>query len=186
MSVKNTTPIVGTPSNMMVAARAEQNRDQIPNRPSYTPDNAMAWKPLFDKMIDTMANQEICARTTGLKPNTMYIKANDALRWLMECGTEREKYALFRSRVSIRRLSNGILIYFKKTVANIIEAATTPSGKTWKDDIQEWISTAQSGDIFERRNISVSDDQREWLVNLLSGLDGTEMDVGADHVRVMR
>src|SRR5689334_20647771 len=53
-------------------------------RSTYTPDNAAKWKHVFDEMIATRKDQQVESSVVGLKPNTMYAAAQDALKWLAD------------------------------------------------------------------------------------------------------
>lgn len=162
----------------------------FPTRASYTPSNAAQFKAVFDKMMETQENQEILSSVSKLKPNTLYIKANDALKWLAECHpSEADRYSLLKSRVSIRKLDDRILIYFKTSMAHTISKATVAvkPGVSWKDELVEWLEKAQDGDMWEKDKISVLSEEKKWLMNLLAGLgDGVEADIKENSVRIMR
>lgn len=189
------TPTVGTAH----LETKEQNRQsQATYRPSYSPKNAAKWKGVFDKMIASKEDQSIPERTAGLRVNTLYIQCQDALRWLAlespDLG-ERNKYAIFKSGVSITRGDGCITIYFKRVVSDYLSFATihvasipSPVGAgLWKDEFELWLSTAQPGEIWEREGVVITGEQHQWLVALMGGLgEGTEVEVGSRKVRVMR
>ena len=162
----------------------------MPNRPTYTPSNAMAYKDVFDRMVDTQENQFISRSITGYSVNTLYIQANDALKWLMDNYAEKDKYAALRGAIKVSRRTDGILLYFKATMVNKMRQAIASSvtmSAAWKEELVKWLETAQPGDIFEQTNIVVTTEQKEWLIQLLSGVDGQpEVEVKDTSVRVMR
>lgn len=171
-----------------VLDRKEYDKANISNRPSYSPVNAEQFRGVFDDMMRTGTNRVIDSNLVGLKPATLYLKAQDALKWLSENDKDGEKYAVLRTRISIRRRTDGILIYFKPSVANIISKATSVAGNqtTWKDDFIKWFQTAQPTDIFEHKEICVTPEEKQWLLSLLSTVDGIEADIGPTHVKIMR
>lgn len=169
--------------------RAEYNKVGLGNRCTYTPTNAEAFRGLFDEMITTGLNKEIHSGVVRLKPSSLYVKAQDALKWLAECHpTEKDKYALLKSRVSMRKLPEGLLIYYKMSISNIIQKGSNSVslGKEWKDEITAWLEKAQSGELFERTDILVDDPDKMWLVRLLAGIEGVEIEFTTSGFRVMR
>lgn len=179
-----------TPTKIQSTSPKDYSKYSFPTRASYTPSNAAQFKAVFDKMMETQENQEILSSVSKLKPNTLYIKANDALKWLAECHpTEADRYSLLKSRVSIRKLDDRILIYFKTSMAHTISAAAVvvKPGVQWKDELVEWLEKAQDGDIWERQEISIHTDDKKWLTNLLAGLGGgVEAEIKENSVRIMR
>jgi hypothetical protein len=152
-------------------------------RATYSPQNANDWKGLFDEMERNKHDMFVSSEDTLLKPNTLYIKLNDALKWLSENDSEKDKYAILRTRVVIGRKSNGVAITFKRVIANIVAR----SMQNWADDFDKWFETAQEGDTFERQNILVSDTQRQHVIGLMSGVGVTaEVEITTSSVRVMR
>lgn len=161
----------------------------------YSSGNANMFRPLFDEMIATRDNLQVLESQTSIKANTLYQKANYALRYLID--TVGEPYTTFRARIVIRRRSDRILLYYKQTVDQILakgglQSAVigTTTTTTWRDDLQEWIAKAKSGDIYDSqerfKGIVISPEERQWLVQILSGLDGVEIDLKEDGFRVCR
>lgn len=161
-----------------------------PLRASYTPDNAKEWKPVFDAMLNTLTSFTITEELSGYKPTTLYIKANDALKWLIDSSPSEEdrmKYANLRCRIVIRKVKTGVELNFKNTMSNALGAAIpTNSQKNWKDEFMAWWEGAQPGEIWSKREIVVGEEQKEWLMGVVSGVDGTELEVTATSIRVMR
>lgn len=188
-----------------LAGRQIPNREEMASyRPNYSPDNANKWREVFDKMIITRQNQVITTAASGFKPGTLYSKANDALKWLMDNDcfgpteedwlASRKKYAKLRGEVSVRKGVDRILIYFKPTLANMaaaseIRAVTETSIRKWKDEFETWLATAQPGEIFYRDNIAITLEQKIWITKLMAELgDSCEVEISAtmDRIRVMR
>jgi len=173
------------------------------HRPSFTPENAAAWKPIFDGMIADRQTKKVSCQLSGYSASTLYIKANDALRWLSEFDPQPGRYLQFRQQIGISKEWNaegeaiGIILYFKNTMSAILASSVTnvvdasrPEAN-WKDALQEWLQVAQSEEIWDSRKlyangIPISDADKEWLVQLFAGIEGVEADIQQTYVRVMR
>lgn len=177
--------------------RSESPHDQLrQSRPSYSPDNAEDFRPIFDKMQRTREAQEIFSQKVGLKASTLYLKANDAFKWLAENDRNKEQYAILRQSICISRRAHSILLYFKPNFSNLVvkavEAVNGLEGRTWKDDLQDWIALAQSGQLWDTQlvypnvDLKFSVDDQAWLAKTLSSLDGVEIDFTEKRIRIMR
>lgn len=171
--------------------RVDPRLEFAPYRATYTPKNAELFRGIYDKMHDTQQAQEILCSVTGLRPNTIYLKAQDALKWLAENHpTNRDRYMILRSRISIRKMEDRILLYFKSNIGNAISAATAGVSMTreWKVELQRWLTNAQDGEIFTKEGIHLEPDDVAWLTKLVAGLGaGAELEmVGTTGFRVMR
>ncbi len=183
------TPLRSSPKPT-IPSRAAYNLDTIPNRSTYSPSNTERFRPIFDIMLASEENQEILTSETGLKPSTLYIAANDARKWLAECHpTEREKWTAFYNRTRIRKTDRGILVFWRESL-RVMQGHTITKDSLenvgWKNELAVWLTTAQSGDIFERRGVYVTDENRGWVINLMAEVGDSEVDCGTDYVRVMR
>lgn len=165
-------------------------------RPTYTPSNAERYRKLFDQMIADRTSKKIQAAVCGLKPSTIYLQAQDGLKWLAENDKDRTKYLTLRQEICMSKQDDGVLVYFKPNLANLIVSASIhdPSNVAlhpWKEHFSKWLETAQSGDIWNSvehfpAGLTVTADDRVWLFKLLAGLEGVEADVQDHIVRVMR
>ncbi len=164
---------------------------------SYSPKNALLWKSVFDKVIaERPAPHSISEEASGLRASTLNLNSNDALKWLAECSPNEEdriKYTMLRQQISIsKRPGEGIIIYFKRNMSVHLATATQNINKvmTWKDALQEWLQTAQSEEVWDSRTleptITVSQEDKLWIIKLLVGLDGVEMDLQDTYIKVMR
>lgn len=168
----------------------------INTRCYYTPTTANEYKPIFDELLTNRENRQILCSDAGLKSTTLYQKCQDALKWLAENGDS--KYALLRKEISMRRKSDRILLFFKASVRHIVSKGGMVGGtmeleeqvRGWKDDVTDWLGSAVSGSIYDSRTkyggLVLNQEEREWLVKMLGGLEGCELDLTADYFRIAR
>ena len=163
-----------------------QNPSIKPKRSSYSPNAAKQFQPILDRLLETGKDVYISSQETGYSPNTLYVKFNDGFKFIVD-NFDENKYTLLRSRVSVRKLDNGILVYFKDTTKNAmslreIEYEYNDSIR-WKNDLETWYKTAKDSELFER-SVAVSNDDKEWVYNLVG--PESEVDVTESKVRVMK
>jgi len=167
-----------------------RSRSNAINRCYYTPESASHVVDVFDEMIKTGEDKNVMSDKIGLKPTSLYLKFQDGLKWLCENHpTRQEVYSLFRMRVKITKTDWGLRIYFKNNIANTIMKNTlTKESLTWKDRFDEWFKTAQQYDIFEEENVIVTDTQKEYVINVMSGLNSptAQVQITSNTVKVMR
>jgi hypothetical protein len=181
--------IESQPYEGQVFRRKKTDKSHIPSRSSYTPSNAEDVRPVFDKMIATRQNQKVYTKDTDRTPSTLYLKFNDGLKFLCENDLGKDKYAMPKSQIHIRKEPDGILCYFRATAENIIKAASATSvvmSKEWKVELQQWLTDAKPEDVFFREHVVISAEDKQWAVSYLSQIEGVEMDIGTDYVKVMR
>jgi len=80
-------------------------------------------------MIESRSDQVLATSVTGLKVNTMYAAAQDALKWLADNippseGATINKYAVLRTQISMTRTDTTVELYFKNTVVNAMTSET--------------------------------------------------------------
>lgn len=158
-------------------------------RSTYSPAAAQEFKPLFDTMIASLKDVLLTETQTGYRANTLYIKVNDALKWLLENDPDKDKYALFRTRIAVKKLPEGVRIEYKRTISHILQrAAETGHSLTWKDDFLKWVETAQPYEIFDRKNVLVTPEQKKFVENYMFQLqsESSEVEITSDSVKVMR
>jgi hypothetical protein len=164
------------------------DKGNIPTRSTYTPTNADEFRKVFERMITDRKNLELSAAASGYKAGTLYVKANDALKFLADNDKD-PKFATLRSQVSVKRKGNdGILIYFKISINNQLasSAVMVDGSKNWKEELICWLSTAKSGEVFERGHVSIDAVDRTQITNLLATLEGVELDMTSTAIKVMR
>jgi len=155
-------------------------------RSSYSPSAAKQIQPILDRLLETGKDVYMTTESTGYSPNTLYVKFNDGFKFIVD-NFDENKYTLLRSRVSVRKLDGGILVYFKDTSKNRlasreIEYEYNDSLK-WKNDLETWYKTAPEEELFERK-VAVSPDDKEWVHNLIG--PESEVDITETSVRVMK
>lgn len=146
-------------------------------RSSYNAANAETIKPILDKLLNDPKDVFVPCDGTGYAANTLYVKLNDGLKWLMDNDDkDSNTYRLLRTQICIRKLTEGCLIYFKEGLRKLrqqdlkvkeLEIATNDSIK-WRHDILTWLQSARDGEIFSRENIAISEDDKRWVYDTLS------------------
>ena len=176
-------------SSMLPKGRKNYDTHNMPSRPSYSPTNAQQFKAIFDQMLVDGTSREVHSSHVGLKASTLYIKANDALKWLVECDPEKgTQYAALRTMIRISRTDYGIFIYFKPSINQINRSAlTSTTNKDWKQELLTWITTAQDMEVFTKQNILITPEDREWITRIAHDLGPqTELEITANGFRMMR
>lgn len=172
--------------------RRRRDVSAIPIRSTYSPTNAEMFRKLFDDVIVSMQPQFIDAIVAGYTPNTLYIKMNDALKWLCDNHPEKDKYSLFRTRIAFTKTETGVHVRYKTTIANIQQRILQATGDStqlgWKDDFMKWFETAKKYDIFERKGVFVTEEQKKFVEMLMFQLNDPEsqVEITSDTVKVMR
>lgn len=189
------TPITSRPSTVTPPLRKATSTSVVAqHRPSYTYENAEKWKPTFDELIATKMMREVLTADTGLRTSTLYLNAQDSLKWLCDNSAKEEdkqRYSQLRNQIKITKLEEGgIRFVFKATIGFI---ASQPAGvvinnltPSWISEFESWLLTAQSGDLFEKNKIRVSKDEHTWLMKMLAPLEGVELEVTETSVKIMR
>ena len=157
-----------------------------PRRSTYSPAAAKQIQPILDQLLETGRDAYMSSQETNMTPNTLYVKFNDGFKFIIDNFNE-DKYTLLRPRVAVRKMDNGILVYFKDTTKNTmalreIEYEFNDSIK-WKNDLETWYKTAKDSELFER-SVAVNNDDKEWVYNLVS--PESEVDITESKVRVMK
>lgn len=157
-------------------------------RQYYTPENAQSFLSTFERVIKERKNITILSAKTGLKTSTLHLRANDALRWLIDNAAkedDRKRFALLRLQITIAKIPEGVVLKFKE---NLLIEATTLNPTEWRNEFDEWFRTAQPEDIFHKENIIVTDIDKERITNMMAGVSGptTELEITATSIKIMR
>ena len=163
-----------------------QSKNTSIKRSTYSPAAAKQIQPILDNLLETGRDVYMSSQETTMTPNTLYVKFNDGFKFIIDNFNE-DKYTLLRPRVSVRKMDNGICIYFKDTTKNSmalreIEYEFNDSIK-WKNDLETWYKTAKDSELFER-SVAVNNDDKEWVYNLVG--PESEVDITESKVRVMK
>ncbi len=163
-----------------------QSKNTSIKRSTYSPAAAKQIQPILDNLLETGRDVYMSSQETNMTPNTLYVKFNDGFKFIIDNFNE-DKYTLLRPRVSVRKMDNGILVYFKDTTKNSmalreIEYEFNDSIK-WKNDLETWYKTAKDSELFER-SVAVNNDDKEWVYNLVG--PESEVDITESKVRVMK
>lgn len=86
-------------------------------RYSYSAANAAIFKDIFWRLYEGKKRLILCAKTMGLSPSTLYVKVNDALKYLCEVE-DPQKWLPVRATLAMKKLEElkfgdncGVLIY---------------------------------------------------------------------------
>lgn len=163
-------------------------------RSSYSEINAESIKPVIIKLQDSEQDVFISARNSGYSVNTLYVKFNDGLKWLIDNIKDDNTYKDIRTRVSVRKLEDGILVYFKNSYRvrsgrpplTPDLAYTTDNKSLWRGEIKCWLEKAKEGTLYEQ-TIILDEEDRQWIENTVSALTpDAELEFKDNKVRILR
>jgi hypothetical protein len=165
--------VVGKLKRRDIAAKPKSRRS------SYSAQTAEMVKPILDKLLENPKDIFVPCGGTGYSVNTLYVKINDGLKWLMNNDSvDGNTYRLLRTQICIRKLEEGCLVYFKEGLkalrqqdltAKELDIATNDSIK-WRHDVLTWLQSAQPDEVFARENIAISDDDKRWVYDTLADM----------------
>ena len=166
------------------------------HRSSYTKDTAAMVQPIMDKLLGDGSDVFVPAANTGYSANTLYGKLNDGLLWLMHNTAETDKneaYRMLRTQVSMRKMDDGVLIYFKDAVRDIkrtpnkpVLEGVTADGVKWRHDLLSWLQRAQEGEMF-KADVTTDDDDQHWVYdNIATHAPNAEVIFGDDNIKLIR
>jgi len=166
------------------------------HRSSYTKETAAMVQPIMDKLLGDGADVFVPAANTGYSANTLYGKLNDGLLWLMHNTAEKDKneaYRMLRTQVSMRKMDDGVLIYFKAAVRDIKRTPSKPAlegvsadGVKWRHDLLSWLQRSQEGEMFKADVMTDDDDQRWVYDNIATHAPNAEVIFGDDNIKLIR
>ena len=159
--------VVGKLKRSEVTARPKINRS------SYNENSAEMIRPIIDKLLVETKDVFVPCADTGYSAGTPYVKLNDGLLWLMhnDKSERNTDYRYLRTQISMRKLTEGVLIYFKEAIRMVrqktldgrtLKIATSDSIK-WRHDILTWLQSAQDGEIFSRKDIGITEADKQWV-----------------------
>lgn len=166
------------------------------HRSSYTKDTAAMVQPIMDKLLGDGGDVFVPASSTGYSSNTLYGKLNDGLLWLMHNTAETNKneaYRMLRTQVSMRKMDDGVLIYFKEAIRDIKRTPSKPvlegiaaDGVKWRHDLLSWLQRAQEGEMF-KADVTTDDDDQRWVYdNIATHAPNAEVIFGDDNIKLIR
>ena len=166
------------------------------HRSSYTKDTAAMVQPIMDKLLGDGSDVFVPAANTGYSANTLYGKLNDGLLWLMHNTAETDKneaYRMLRTQVSMRKMDDGVLIYFKDAVRDIkrtpnkpVLEGVTADGVKWRHDLLSWLQRAQEGEMFKADVTTDAADQHWVYDNIATPAPNAEVIFGDDNIKLIR
>ena len=158
-------------------------------RSSYSPNCAEQVKPILDKLLETHKDVYIDCKATGYSPSTLYVKINDGFKFILDNYNDIEDYVKLRQAVSVRKLDNGVLVYFKRAAKNKmlmknIEVQYTDSIR-WKNDLENWMIKSKEGELWEIKTEPSSND-KTWLGDLMKKYPDSEMEITNDMIKIIK
>ena len=148
------------------------------SRPHVSAKNGAWIKPYLDKLRDS--KQPVLVEPSNFTTGSMYVKAHAGFRFL--AGIDKD-YAELRNKVRISQTTAGLVLKFKDMISR---SSQLDEVNNWRNQLLEWLETAPEHDIWERRNLQVSKDDKVWLESTLLSL-GCEFEIPANNViRVVR
>jgi len=159
------------------------------HRSTKTPNNAMRFKPHFDKMIVERVDLRIESKDCGLVPRSLYVLANDALGWLSEYseGEEKEKYKNLRSEIVVRVRGEGIEIWFKPHARLITLVSKTIQPEVispWRK-LEKELEKAVEGELIQKKML-LNEQQQAEIKEVCKKFAGCEFDVSDVGYRIVK
>ena len=166
------------------------------HRSSYTKDTAAMVQPIMDKLLCDSSDVCVPASNTGYSPNTLYGKLTDGLLWLMHNTAEdakNEAYRMLRTQVSMRKMDDGVLIYFKAAVRDIKRTPSKPTlegvsadNVKWRHDLLSWLQRSQEGEMF-KADVATDDDDQRWVYDsIATHAPSAEVIFSDDNIKLIR
>lgn len=163
----------------------------------YNEEHAEALRPYLDKMIESNCKNPILftrAAFPGISPRTIYLRVYQAWQWLRDRHEDRHKYIELYSRtVTTMNAVSGVSIREKKRsvgpLVGIEVAESTEHLARVQQEISEALKKPQTipfAVIYEKKNLSLNDDDQNAIKDGLAGLEGVVCKVTAHQVMVAR
>lgn len=178
-------------------------------RSTYSLPNAMRFKPLFDKALQTRKDYKLSPRGS---PGAFQAKVSDALKWLIENydhphvdtqGQEHKQgeYAMLRGLAKIRMVSGGDIVlslftnrseelfsYKEIDLNNPAQVArltdrTHQDNLAWRRTIFNWIENkAQDGETLRLEKLNLNEEEQQFIQGVLGELKDCVFDVDVNTV----
>ena len=149
----------------------------------------------MDKLLADRTDIFVPSTDTGYSANTLYGKLNDGLLWLThneEVTSRRNDYCTLRTQVSLRKIDEGVLIYFKAAIRNVvvekrnIENVPAPDIK-WRHDLLAWLQRAKDGEMITLNDVSANDADKQWVYdNIAQRAPDAEVIFNENSIRLIR
>lgn len=158
----------------------------------YSEDYAMALKPYLDN-IDN-ANPVLFLRSSfsNIAVRTIYLRVYQAWLWLIDHHPDKAKYLELRSRYVIQQNKHDVRIAAKRTAPaelfGKVQSDAYDDVLPIQNKIDEFLrkEMTQEMEIFEQKNMSLSPESMDLILDSLTGLDGIIAKVEPNCVKILR
>lgn len=169
-------------------------------RSSYTKASAEMVQPIIDKMLLDRKDVFVPSLQTGYSTNTLYGKLNDGLLWLMHNNKPKaEQYRTLRTQVSMRRMEDGVLIYYKAAIRNLEQQPPSTDAAVfadaakevtpalhWRDTVKQWLQRARPEEMVNIP-VTASEEDKAWLQDALAEhAPEAEAIINDDNIRIIK
>jgi hypothetical protein len=158
-------------------------------RHTLSESNALRFKAIFDKAIETRKNMIVRITDFELSHRTMHQRINDALLWLIKYADgPSHKYTILRAQVKFSIVPEGVELKYKYiplTVSQVdgmvIQQVSTQESERLKDSIMNFLNDS-TRTTFAMKEQNFGTDDIEWIRVTLSSIKDLEFDVSGTYV----
>lgn len=150
------------------------------NAPYYRESFALGVKKVLDRMIETMRDQIYYYKDFPENtPNSIYLKFQQARKYLLDHLDPDGKYADFNQAISVRKMTGvGVKISIRQDVlqsivsggADFMPKEMTTDKLAWKEKMFDYIQNGEVGIPFLATNLTLDEDEQHALEVQLAGL----------------
>ena len=170
------------------------------NAPYYKALYANELKPFVDKMLED--KQDIlyrysvwCAEPTGMSPQTLYIRVNQSIRYLIDfMDDDQHTYASWYEFARVERIRNlGVRISYPPGFGNSDGVKMVPESVSpkvtkpeWFRKMDEWLEDGDNFEPFVKEGLALSNDEIMDIKIKLSALTNIQSSITEDRVAIIR
>lgn len=160
--------------------------------PTYYREHYAKWiqKDIDKMMVDRKMRTWRYDAFPTTKPQSLYLRINQSLMYLLDNLDHTGKYAKFREQISIaRRTGVGIIIKFDEVLEGDQQADVVigdDSIPEWKRELDRWIEDINDVNPFLREGLILTDIQLTQLENELDGLSGILYTLTTRSVKIIK
>ncbi len=139
----------------------------------YNKNEAEALRGFIDEMMTDLQDRKFLFTDYPYwSPNTVWVKVNQAIKYLVENDvSEEKKYQVFRNRLKICKVEEGILFKILETpvysgwIAHKLDKESTP--ETFKDKVFHFMEISEEGEELDLKELSLDEEEVKKLKELL-------------------
>jgi hypothetical protein len=137
--------------------------------PYYKESVAIAVRDKLDRLHERKVPQRIIA--DGISVHTLRLQYYQGVHYLLDELDPDGKYReLYNNTKAETKVYEGYIELFVRRRGGIGAAAMLDNDGTWKEQLEEFLTVATPGAKFQRVNIVITDDDKNWIDGLLNPL----------------